>query len=92
MKKLAVVTGATAGIGRATTEVLAADGYRLALAARSEDKLQELADELRMKYNADVSVYPLDVRDRDAIHNVAANILEKDGTTFWKKTVRPMSS
>lgn len=80
MKKLAVVTGATAGIGRATTEVLAADGYRLALAARSEDTLQELAEELRMKYNADVSVYPLDVRDRDAIHSVAAEILEKDGT------------
>jgi 3-hydroxy acid dehydrogenase / malonic semialdehyde reductase len=80
MKKLAVVTGATAGIGRATTEVLASDGYRLALAARHADQLRELAEELQMKYNADVSVYQLDVRDWDAIHEVAADILAKDGT------------
>ncbi len=78
--KLAFVTGATSGIGRATVEVLAEKGYKLAIAARNEEKLHAIAAELAMKYNADVSVYPLDVRDRAAIKDTVAKVLEKDGT------------
>lgn len=77
--KTAFITGATSGIGRATVEVLAAEGYKLSIAARSAEKLADIAEELKMKYNADVSVYPLDVRDREAIKAVAAAVLEKDG-------------
>lgn len=77
--KFAFITGATSGIGRATVEVLAEKGYKLAIAARNEEKLKSIAKELAMKYNADVSVYPLDVRDRTAIKDVVAKVLEKDG-------------
>lgn len=79
MKRLAFITGATSGIGRATTEALAVMGCRLILAARSEDKLEAIADELRMKYNSEVAVYALDVRDRAAIGTVAADVLAKYG-------------
>lgn len=79
MKSLALITGATSGIGLATAEALAADGYRLVLAARNEKKLAEIAEDFRMKYNADVSYYVLDVQDRAAISRVSAEILEKEG-------------
>jgi NADP-dependent 3-hydroxy acid dehydrogenase YdfG len=41
-----VITGASTGIGAATARAAVAAGYRVALAARSEDKLRALADEL----------------------------------------------
>lgn len=78
--KLAFVTGATSGIGRATVEVLAEKGYKLAIAARNEEKLKAIAAELGMKYNSQVSVYPLDVCDRAAIKETVAKVLAHDGT------------
>lgn len=44
--KVFLITGASSGIGSATARAAAAAGYRLVLAARSEQKLAELADEL----------------------------------------------
>jgi short-subunit dehydrogenase len=52
-----LITGASSGIGRALAEQLAVKGARLALAARSEDKLHELAASLK----TDVAVMPTDV-------------------------------
>ena len=46
MSKIAFVTGASSGIGRATAEQLAEEGYDLVICGRREDRLKELADKV----------------------------------------------
>ena len=59
--RTAIVTGASSGIGQAVARVLAESGMRVALAARREDRLQELAAMLR-RHGAEVLVQPTDMR------------------------------
>ena len=58
--KGAIVTGASSGIGLAVAQKLVAGGARVALVARSADRLQALARELGPRATA----FPLDVTDR----------------------------
>jgi short-subunit dehydrogenase len=57
-----IVTGASSGIGRALAKELATEKARLALAARSESRLEELASELKT-LNTDVQIVPTDIAD-----------------------------
>ena len=59
----ALVTGASAGIGRAFAEVLAARGYALVLTARRRDRLEAVADALRAPYGVPVDVLVEDLSD-----------------------------
>lgn len=65
--KTAIVTGASSGIGRASSEALAEAGASVTLAARSEDELETLAEELRNEYGVEAEAVPTDVRDFDAV-------------------------
>jgi short-subunit dehydrogenase len=56
-KGYALITGATSGIGYELCKLFASDGYNIAIVARSEERLQQVAEEIRDKYN--VLVYPL---------------------------------
>jgi len=64
MRKIALVTGATAGIGTATAEILAQNGYNLIITGRRKELLDGLKNELGVKYKSDVLALNFDVRDR----------------------------
>jgi hypothetical protein len=63
MEKSALITGATAGIGAEFAQVMAAHGYGLALVARNEQRLVELARILQNQFNVPVKVLPYDLAD-----------------------------
>ena len=71
--RIVVVTGASSGIGRATARAVAARGGRVALLARSEDKLQEIAGEIS-RHGGSARYYAVDLSDAEAVTRVAAAI------------------
>lgn len=70
--KTALVTGAGSGIGRALALALAQEGARLLLAARSADKLEQVAEEARRQGGPEVLVQPTDVSDQGQVEALAA--------------------
>ena len=77
--KVAIITGASSGIGRATALVLAERGLRLSLLARSAEKLADVAEEARQQGASEVSHFTCDVRDEAAVNQAIAATLERYG-------------
>src|SRR5579859_7875540 len=75
--KWALVTGASAGIGVALAEELAAGGTHLVLTARRLDRLQEIADGLRKKHGIQTHVVAADLAKREAPQEIYAFTKEK---------------
>jgi len=80
--KVAIVTGASRGIGAAVARAFSAAGAAVALAARDEDALAALADELNAAGGRALAV-PTDVGDADAV----ARLVERTVDTFGRLDV-----
>ena len=65
--KLALITGATSGIGEACAKELAQYGVNLILTGRRKDRLKELKKELLDKYDIKINIFPLDVTHKEDV-------------------------
>lgn len=74
----ALVSGASAGIGRASAHALAAAGANVALAARREERLHDLSEAIEDEHGVETLVRPTDVTDEDAV----TRIVEETAETF----------
>jgi len=74
--QIALITGASSGIGAACAHVFAGAGAKLILAARRYERLQQLADELTTNYGNSLEIHllQLDVRDRSAVESAISQL------------------
>lgn len=79
-KKIAFITGASAGIGAATAKVLAAQQFDLILAARRIEKVNALAQEIKAQFGVQVHTLQLDVRNRAEVTSTLSKLPEA-----WQK-------
>lgn len=70
MAKIALITGATSGIGAACADTFATQGYDLILVARRENLLDSQAQQLNEKYGVKIKRLVADVRDKENINYV----------------------
>jgi NAD(P)-dependent dehydrogenase (short-subunit alcohol dehydrogenase family) len=78
--RVALVTGASRGIGRAVALELAGRGARVIAVARTVGALEELDDEIRKNTDHNATLVPLDLKDGNAIDRLGASIFQR-----WKK-------
>ena len=76
--KLALVTGATRGLGRAVAEALAAEGAHVLMLGRTQGALEELYDKISAA-GGEATGVPMDITDGDALDRLGASIAERWG-------------
>jgi short-subunit dehydrogenase len=74
----ALVTGPTAGIGRSFARQLAEGGHDLVLVARDQQRLDELAEELRAAHGVSVEVLAADLTERESLGRVERRVADRD--------------
>ena len=76
--KIALITGASSGIGKATALLFAKEGALVILTARHMDKLKIVENEIK---NSDgkAESYPMDITDRNQVYAVVSNIIKDNG-------------
>ncbi|TDG08263.1 SDR family NAD(P)-dependent oxidoreductase [Paraburkholderia guartelaensis] len=73
-RKIALITGAGAGVGRAAAEAFARAGYDVALLSREPERLVRAAAQLQAAYSVRALAVPTDVADAQAVEAAAARV------------------
>jgi NADP-dependent 3-hydroxy acid dehydrogenase YdfG len=80
MNKIALITGATSGIGKASAIKFAQNGYNLILTGRRKERLENLSKELSEMFNVEVLTLDFDIRDKKVVESNIQSLTES-----WKK-------
>ncbi len=78
--KVAVITAASKGLGKAVAESLAREGVNLAICSRSKERIENTAQEIKDKFNTEVLPFQCNVTSIDDIKNFEKNVISKYGT------------
>jgi short-subunit dehydrogenase len=82
-QEIALITGASSGIGEALSRRIARDGRHVGLVARRQDRLDTLAAELRTKHKVDAHVLPSDLSRPGAVAALADELARRDLVVDW---------
>lgn len=74
--KFTLITGASGGLGKAMAYEFASHGSDLILVARSEDKLERIAEDIKRKYSVEVQILPADLMKSDQTESLVQICLE----------------
>jgi short-subunit dehydrogenase len=77
-KKIALITGATSGIGAAFAKKFASEGYDLIVTGRRKEKLNALADELFNRYRVNVEVILIELSNLDDVEAFVDKVKQRD--------------
>lgn len=72
--KTAVITGATAGIGHKTAELLAAEGVHVIITGRRQSRLSEIKDDLKSRFDVEVQTAAFDIQDSKACQDFVGSL------------------
>jgi len=76
-RRLALITGASAGIGAASARIYASHGYDVALTARRAERLEGLAAEIKLRSGVEAYAIPADLAEPTGVDTVLAAITEQ---------------
>lgn len=77
MRPIALITGASAGFGRATAELLSSNNFDVIITGRRSEMLESLEEEIRSKTEADVLSLAFDIRDQEAVKKACGQLTGK---------------
>lgn len=72
--KTILITGATAGIGKACAEIFAKEKFRLILTGRRQKRLEKLKADLTKQYNIPIHLLPFDIQNKKATEDAVASL------------------